>query len=326
MLRPDDYDVISLGELGDGSWLDYGGRWGDWARIVDAAFGAAGPKGPGHDENMLKWFSPVDWAMEKHAVDQTWFTLSWLVYYFIYIVAVIITVIALIKIWRIVKRKRGGKLGFFKIMRSRSGVGLVLGVVGLVIYLLALLLPWYVVRGNIQTTLLETVGETDIVLIDGVSGLRINTMQNDRGMAQLFGLGIPFSIILLASVILSALDIAGVEKARKLSRTYIISGITTLIPVIIILIFILQLAGLIGPFADAVSGGVEIPPQIDEMAKRMSVSPIMGEYSSTIEDYGNIYIVWGLALGSYLFIAAAVLKIIGGIILRTGSDSSITIT
>jgi len=320
ILGPDDYDIIPLGELGDGNWLDYGGRWGDWARIVDATFGAAGPKGPGHDENMLKWYSPVDWGMDKHAVDQTWFTLSWFAFYFIYIIAVIIIVLASIKIWRIVKRKREGKLSFMKIMRSRSGIGLVLGVLGLVIYLLALLLPWYAVRGNIQTTLLETVGETDLVLIDGVSGLRINTMQSDQGLAQLFGLGIPFSIILLTSVVLSALDIIGVEKAKKLSRTYIISGITTLIPVIIILIFILQLSGLITPLANAVAGGVEIPPQIDEMAKRMSASPIMGEYSGTIEDYGNIYIIWGLALGSYMFIVAAVLKIIGGILLRKGSE------
>ena len=77
-----------------------------------------------------------------------------------------------------------------------------------------------------------------------------------------------------------------------------------------------MLAGLITPFANAMAGGATIPPQIDEMAKRMSSSPIMGEYSDTLDSYGNLYISWGLGIGSYLFIAAAITKLAAGIITR----------
>ncbi len=324
-LEPDDFQIVLLGERGSGNhppsqdWLEYGGRWGDWAKLADVSLGAAGPRGLGHGENEEKWFYPVSWGSDAFLVDQNWFTFSWIAFYFLYIFAGIIAVLAAIKIWLIVKRKKQGKLNLMKILRSKGGVGVVLGIVGIALYLVALLLPWYVVRGNVQTTVLETVGETDLVLVDGVNGLRVNTLQSDQGLAQLFGLGIPFGIILLSSVVLNVLDLVGVEKAKSLSRTYIMSGITSVIPVIIILIFIIQLSGLITPFANAMAGGVTIPPQIDEMAKRMSSSPIMGEYRSTLDSYGNLYISWGLGIGSYLFIAAAITKIVAGIIIRRAS-------
>jgi len=321
-LEPNDLQIALLGEKGAGNhppsqdWLEYGGRWGNWARLVDVSLGAAGPRGPGHGENEEKWSNPVYWGSDIFLVDQTWFILSWIAFYFLYIFAGIIAALAAVKVWRIVRRKKQGKLNLMKILRSKAGVGVVLGIVGIVLYLVAILLPWYVVRGNVQTMALETVGETDLVLIDGVNGLRVNTLQSDQGLAHLFGLGIPFAIILLSSVVLNVLDLIGVEKAKSLSRTYIISGITSLIPVIIILVFIIQLAGLITPFANVMAGGATIPPQIDEMAKRMSSSPIMGEYSGTLDSYGNLYISWGLGIGSYLFIAAAITKIAAGIITR----------
>jgi len=321
-LELDDLQIALLGEKGAGNhppsqdWLEYGGRWGNWAKLVDVSLGAAGPRGPGNGENEEKWSNPVSWGSDIFLVNQTWFILSWIAFYFLYIFTGIIAALAAVKVWRIVRRKKQGKLNLMKILRSKGSVGVVLGIVGIVLYLVAILLPWYVVRGNVQTTMLETVGETDLVLIDGVNGLRVNTLQSDQGLAQLFGLGIPFGIILLSSVVLNVLDLIGVEKAKSLSRTYIISGITSLIPVIIILVFIIQLAGLITPFANAMGGGVTIPPQIDEMAKRMSSSPIIGEYSGTLDSYGNLYISWGLGIGSYLFIAAAITKIAAGIITR----------
>ncbi len=321
-LEPDDLQIVLLGEMGVGNhspsqdWMEFGGRWGNWAKLADISLGAAGPRGPGHGENKEKWSDPVSWGSDVFLVNQTWFTLSWVAFYFLYIFAGIIAALAAFKIWRIAKRKRQGKLNLIKILRSKGGVGVVLGIVGIVLYLVALLLPWYLVTGNIQTTAFETVGETDLVLVDGVNGLKVNTLQSDQGLAQLFGLGIPFAIILLSSVMLNVLDLIGVEKAKSLSKTYIISGITSLIPVIIILVFIIQLAGLITPFANAMAGGETIPPQIDEMAKRMSSSPIMGEYSGTLDSYGNLYISWGLGIGSYLFIAAAITKLAAGIITR----------
>jgi hypothetical protein len=321
-IEPDHYQIVLLGERGAGNhpssqeWMEYGGRWGNWAELADVSLGAAGPRGPGHGENHEKWFNPLSWGSDAFLVNQTWFNLSLFASYFIYLFAGILAILVAVKVWRITKRKRQGKLNLAKILRSKGGVGVIIGIVGIALYMVALLLPWYLVSGDIQTTALETVGETNLVAIDGFNGLRVNTLQSDQGLAPLFGVGIPFAIILLSSVILNFLDLVGVEKAKSLSNKYLMSGVTSVIPVIIILIFITQLATLITPFANAMGGGAAVPPEINEMAKRMSSSPITGEYASTLDPYGNLAISWGLGLGSYLFIAAAITKIVGGIITR----------
>ena len=322
-LKPEDLEIVYLGEKGRGNhpesqdWLEFGGKWGNWARLVDTSLGAAGPSGPGQNENAEKWLNPVSWGGDKFLVNQTWFTASLIVFYFLYIFAAIIGIRVAYKIWKIVKRKREGKLNVMKILRSKAAVGVILGIVGIAVYFVALFLPWYVVTGNIETTMLETAGTTELVLIDGVNGLRINTLQTDQGLTTMFGLGIPFSILFLSSVVLNALDILGVEKTKSLSRTYIISGIMSLIPIIIIIIFIVSLAGLITPFASFMGGGQQIPRQVTDMASEMSASPLMGEFTDTVNSHGTLTVIWGLAMGSYLFIAAAAIKIIGGIILRT---------
>ena len=321
-LKPEDLEIIHLGEKGTGNhpssqdWLEFGGRWGDWARRVDASLGAAGPSGPGQGENAEKWLNPVSWGSDKFLVNQTWFTASLFVFYLPYILAAIIGITAAYKIWKIVKRKREGKLNLLKILRSKGAIGVILGIVGIAIFSVALFLPWYVVYGNIQTTQLETAGTTELILIDGINGLRINMLQGDQGLTTMFGLGIPFGIIFLSSVVLNALDVIGVEKPKSLSRTYIISGITSLVPIVIIIIFIVSLAGLIAPFASFMGGGQQASQQVTDMASEMSASPLMGEFTDTVNSHGTLTIIWGLAMGSYLFIAAAAIKIVAGIIIR----------
>ena len=321
-IKPEDLEIIHLGEKGAGNhpsvdWLEFRGRWGNWARLIDSSLGAAGPSGPGQGENAEKWLNPVSWGSDKTLVDQTWFTASLVVFYLVYIVTAVTGTVAAYKVWKIVKRKREGKLNLMKILRSKAAVGVILGIVGIAVYFAGLFLPWYMVTGNIETTFIDTAGTTEIVLIDGVNGLRINMLQGDQGLTTLFGIGIPFGIFFLASVVLNSLDIIGVEKAKSLSRTYIISGITSLIPVIIIILLIISLAGLITQFAGILGGGEQLPIQINELASEMASSPFGGEFTDTIDSSGTINMTWGLAIGSYLFIAAAAIKIVSGIILRT---------
>jgi hypothetical protein len=322
-LKPEDLEIINLGEKGAGNhpssqdWLEFGGRWGNWDKRVDAYIGSAGPSGPGQGENSEKWSNPVSWGSDKFLVNQTWFTASLFVFYFLYIIGSIIGICAAYKIWKIVKRKREGKLNLMKMLHSKAALGVILGIVGVIVYLVALFLPWYVVTGDVQTTVLETAGTTELVLIDGINGLRVNTLQSDQGLTTLFGLAVPFSIIFLSGVVLTALDIIGVEKPKRLSRTYIISGFTSLIPIIIIILFVFALTAVITSFAGALSGGEPIPQQVTDMTSAMSSSPLMGGYTDTINDQGSVAISWGLGIGSYMFIAAAAIKVAAGILTRT---------
>ncbi|NIU81300.1 Vps62-related protein, partial [Candidatus Bathyarchaeota archaeon] len=92
----EDLDILYLGEMGSGKhpatqdWLEYGGRWGNWAELADIARGAAGPSGPGHGENEEKWVHPASWGSDLFLVNQSWFMLSWVAYYFLYIFTTII--------------------------------------------------------------------------------------------------------------------------------------------------------------------------------------------------------------------------------------------
>jgi len=321
-IKPEELEMIILREIGASNqsssqdWLLFGGRWGNWNRTIDAYFGSAGPSGPAHGENAGKWVNPVSWGSDKFEVTQTWFTASFVVYYLLYIFAAILGVRVAFKVWKIIKGHRKNELNIVRILQSKAVFGVVLGIVGIVVYLVALFVPWYLVTGNIQTSELKTVGTTELVLVDGLNGVRVNMLQNDQGLTTLFGLGIPFSIILLSGVFLNFLDIIAVEKPKNLSKTYILSGIVSLIPVIIVLLLIVSLTGLISSFAGSLSGGQPIPNQVTQMVSSMSQSPFMGGYSDTINSIGSIDINWGLALGSYLFMVAAVLKMSAGFILR----------
>ena len=319
-LEPTELTMVLLGEPGEGNhpasqdWLDYGGRWGEWKELADIARGGAGPRTPGFGENAERWYNPVAWGLGTFAVNQNWFYISWLVFHFVYIFTPIVASLGLWKVWRIYRRKKNGRLNIGKILRSRASIGIVLAIAGIVLYVFAMILPWYLVRANIQTQTLQTVGEADLILIDGINGLRINTLKADQGFAQLFGIGVPFAIVLLASVVLSALDIIGVEKARGLSRKYLIGGITSLIPLILIVVFVIMLSTLLPVFAGAM-GGEAVPSEIKTIAEQMSSSPMRGRYSSVLDTYGSVYLSWGLGIGSYFFIASAVLKLAAGVIL-----------
>lgn len=319
-LQPTQLTLILLGEPGEGNhpdsqdWIDYGGRWGDWKELADIARGGAGPRTPGFGENAERLYSPVAWGLGTFAVNQNWFYISWFVFYFLYIFLVIVALLGFLKIWRIYKRKKEGRLNIGKILRSQAGIGIALALAGIVVYIFAMILPWYVVRANIQTQALQTVGEADLILIDGVNGLRINTLKADQGFAQLFGIGIPFAIILLVIVVFGALDIIGVEKAKGLSRKYLFGGIGSLIPVILVLLFVIMLAALLPMLAGAM-GQEAISSEVEIIAEQMSSSPIQGSYSSAADTYGSVNLSWGLGIGSYLFIVSAILNFAAGFVL-----------
>lgn len=321
-LQPTELTMVFLGEPNGGNhpasqdWLDYGGRWGDWKELADIIRGGAGPRTPGFGENAERWHDSVAWGLGTFAVNQNWFYVSWFVFHFVYIFIAFMAPLGLWKAWRIYRRKKQRRLNIGKILRSRAGMGIVLAIAGIVVYVFAVILPWYAVRANIQTQALQTVGEVDLILIDGINGLRINTLEADQGFAQLFGIGIPFAIVLLASVVLSALDIIGVEKARDLSTKYFGSGITSLVPFILIVVFVIMLSTLLPVFASAM-GGEAVPSEIVTIAEQMSSSPLGGSHSSVLDTYGSVYLSWGLGIGSYLFIVSAVLKFAAGAILLT---------
>jgi hypothetical protein len=321
-LNPEDLEIMLLGEMGTANhpasqdWLEFGGRWGNWAELADAYMGSAGPNGPGQGENTEKWFNPVSWGNETFGVDQTWFTASMFAYYFLYIFVAILAVRIVIKAWKVIKSTKNGELSIMKMLRSKAVLPIVLGLLGVVIYLVALLSPWYTCSGSIQTTMISTEGTVDIITLDGVNGLQVNMLQGSEGVAPLFAIVIPFSIMFISSVLLNVLDIISTKKPSKLSKSYIISGITSLIPAILIIVAVISLTVLIESVAGSFSGGQALPPEVTDIVSAISAAPFGGTTTQTIDSAGTVTLSWGVGIGVYLFIVAAAIKIVAGIMLR----------
>jgi len=319
-LNPSNLKMVLLGEMGSGNhppsqdWLGFGGRWGNWAKLADAAAGFAGPYGLGHGDNSVKWYSPASWGQAVSTVDGTWFTLSWFAANFLLIFIGFTALLSLWKVWKIAKLKRTGGLRLPQLLKTRASAGIALGIIGILLTMVGMFLPWYTVRANIQTTVISTQGEADLLVFDGQRGVLVNFLVGGRGLSPVFGLQMPLGIILLVSIVFGLLDIIGAEKAKGLGNKYLRSGIGFLILLIILLLFISQLASMTHSLAAML--GATLPPEATQMAQAIAQQPLQGAQTTTMGDFGSVYLSWGLGLGVYMLLAAAIMKLIGGAILR----------
>jgi len=316
-LTPSEITLVMLGEQGadnhpaSQSWLDFQGRWGDWAELADAAVGFAGPPGPGHGENSEKWYTPVSWGQSLISVGNTWFTLSWFAANFLLIFLGVTVILSLFKVWKIVKVRKEGEYMLPVMLKTKASAGILLGIVGIVLTVAGMFLPWYMIEADIQTTALSTAGKVELLVFDGIRGLQLNLLAGG-GVTPAFGLRVPFSILLLTGVVLGVLDIIGAD--RGLGNKYIRSGIFFFILVGILLAFVSQITASLPSLAAGL--GASLPPEAIEMAEVIAQQPLQGEQTYSIENVGSVYLAWGLGLGVYMFLASAIVKIVGGLIIR----------
>jgi len=320
-LAPSEITLVVLGEQGAGNhpssqnWLDFQGRWGDWAELADVAVGFAGPHGPGHGENSEKWGTPVSWGQSFILVGNMWFTLSWFAANFLLIFLGVTGVLSLFKVWRIVKIRKKKESTLPIMLKTKASVGILLGIAGIILTVAGMFLPWYMIEADIQTTALSTAGKVELLIFDGIRGLQLNLLAGG-GLSPAFGLRVPFSILLLTGVILSILDIIGADKG--LGNKYIRSGIFFFILVGVLLAFVSQITASLPSLAANL--GLSLPPETLEMAEVIAQQPLQGEQTYNIENVGSVYLAWGLGLGVYMFLASAIVKIIGGLIIRKTAE------
>ncbi|NVM54356.1 MAG: hypothetical protein HWN66_11695 [Candidatus Helarchaeota archaeon] len=310
------YTLENLGEQGiplNGNvWINWEGRWGNWEYLPDAEIGFAGPRSPGWGENQEKYSDPATWASSLFIVDSLWFALCWFMYYLLYIILVIIGLLILRKIYKIYKVKKEGGLMVGKVVKTRAGVGIAIGFVAIGLTVYALFVPWYSVLADIASPTVTTAGE--VFLIDGIDGVQVNFLVTGTGMTPLFSLGIPFSLIVGAGIVFNMLDIIGVKDPKKLGNGYLKSGVFFIIFLGLLLLLMTQFEAIMYAFAQ----GMTLPPEAIEVAQAISQSPFAGAvtktfYSGTV----SITFIWGFAIGGMLLLAAAIIKILAGLIVRS---------
>lgn len=313
--------LVLLGEIGAGNhppsqdWLSFGGRWGNWASLADAEVGFAGPFGPGQGDNSYKWSSPASWGLtEVSEVNNMWFALSWIAANFLLIFIVITVILSVWKVWKIVKLRKKGGLRLPALLKTRASVGVALGIVSLVLTFAGMLLPWYMVRANIQTTIISTQGEADLLVMDGQRGLLVNFLVGNKDPSPVFSLQIPFGILLLVGIVFGVLDIVGMKTGKDLGNKYLRGGLWFLIMFILIIVLIFGLTSAIQSLAT--SFGVTLPQDAKNIAQFVAGQPLQGTQTTTVGDYGSAALSWGLGLGAYLLLVAAIIKLVAAVVLR----------
>jgi len=321
VLKPSNLTLVLLGEMGFGNhpssqdWLNFGGRWGNWANLADAGVGFAGPFGPGQGDNSYKWSSPASWGLtEVSEVNNLWFALSWVAANFLLIFIGITVLLSVWKVWKVVKLKKTGGLRLPALLKTRASIGVALGIVSLVLTFAGMLLPWYMVKANIQTTVISTQGEADLLVMDGQRGLLVNFLIGNRDPSPVFSLQIPFGILLLVGIVFGILDIVGMKTGKDLGNKYLRGGLWFLIMFILLIVLIFGLTAAIQSLA--ASFGLALPPEATQIAQTVARQPLQGTQTTTVGDYGSVVLSWGLGLGAYLLLVAAIIKLVAAVVLR----------
>jgi hypothetical protein len=326
-ITPTDLNLIMLGEQGshppEQSWLDFAGRWGYWGTDEDAAVGRAGPLGPIFNQDGIRWASPQSYLDTTMNVNGTYFILAWLIYNFLLLFVIYVAVRAAWKIVSIVRLHRKGGLLVMKFLKGRGGIGLGLGIVALLIMVTALFFPWYTITASSQAGPLANQGDVTLMNIDGINGIQVNLFfgpggDATSGYSSLFSLQIPFAILIAVGLILLALDVIGVKNPKSLGLKFMLGAITSLIPIILIFIFINQLPIFL-PWASQLAPGRTIPPQLETTVRAIAGNPVTGTTSQQFPTVGTTTVNWGFGVGAYMFIAAAVIRIIAGYVMRSSS-------
>ena len=314
-----DYTLVPLGEKGQGNhsadqdWLDFAGAWGEFGSLEDELRGKRGPPGPAYREDGEMWNAPLSWGDDLQTVDSTIFRIDWFFYNFLMIFILLALLSLSVKLLTIYRRHKRTGLGrrVFSMLSidglNLKSIGNILTIIGMVLAVLSLFYPWYGVSVDIDSGDYRTNGMVDVVTVDGSDGVQINKLESNSGLVQLFAFPVPFSVIIALGLFFIVLSSVGLQKSSKLGKKYFWGGFKLLLPVIIILVFVAQLSSVLS-LAPA-----SVPAEVEELVEIISGSPVHGDETREIGDYGTVHITWGLEEGGLYLAVAGILLLLGGV-------------
>ena len=326
-ITPDQLKLVLLQDQAprpvDQSWLSFPGRWGYVGTDVQVATGMAGPYGPVYNDNGQRWSDPYGYAGRTLTVGGYYFDLAWVAANFLLIFIAYAVIRAVIKAIGIVRLSRSGGLRVGRFMKGRGGAAVVLALLGVAITIAALFLPWYTVSASSQAGPLSGPNAVNLMSIDGIHGLMVNLFtgpnaDSTSGLTSFASANLPFAIIFAVGLALLFLDIVGVKKGKTIGRKFIFGAIGSLLPFILIAVFVEYLPNLVPLASNLLSQ--PIPTTVSDLVGKIASSPIAGSASSTFPVVGLTTVEWGYGLGAYLFLGAAVIRIIAGFLARSAPD------
>jgi hypothetical protein len=318
-LTSSDYDIVMLESQ---SWLDYAGRWGWYGTTEEEAeksslLGQAGPNGPKFREEGTMWDNPLGWGDTLFQADNNIFILELFLYNFILIFTIIAIIIICLMVFQIHRRRKKTGLGpriisiFYIDGINTKSIGNILCIIGIILALYSLIIPWYAVTSDIGISGYETEGMADVITVDGIQGIQIQ-VPGLTGPMPMGSVTIPFSLLIGIGLVFLFINSVGISESKKLGKKYIFRGVRLFVPFVFILIIILSLSAI--PFESMVETG-ESGVNVQEIISSISGSPFGGQRFISITGVdGQIELQWGYGLGGYLLLLSGIILIISGII------------
>ena len=320
VLSIDDYSLELL-DPQEQDWLNYAGGWGVYGGVEDEIRGRVGPQGPMYRENSIMWDDPVGWGGGLPQADNMVFMLEWFLYNFVTLFIMFTTILLLFTAFFIYRRHKRYGLGprILSILYidgfNLKSIGNIFCFLGVIVAILGLFSPWYGVAVDIDIPEHGTTGMVDMIVIDGVNGIRINLLDDSGSLAQIGSIAIPFSLLIIVGLVFLFIGTIGISTSKKLGKKYVYRGIKLAFVIIMILIVIMSL----GVFASMTGLGESADATVSEIFSSLSSQPFGGDKTIPLHvegvDSASLDLQWGLELGGQLLLVAGLIIVIAGVLL-----------
>ncbi len=232
------------------------------------------------------------------------------------IILVIYIIIGLVRIGLLYRRE--GTLPFLRFLSNKKSILVVLiSIVGLVVFIMGMFQPWYTLKADIQSDALNTGGVKDLVSIDGFRGVTVDkTLLGGQELPTRTNV----NLLLFVLVISAVFGLVGAKSLRSFGKNNLKSGIITLVVFIAAVSLVIFLPSLFQAVKSQLGGGelannFILDSFVADFTQSMSSAPLSGEYvkNFTVPIKAYVKLDWALQLGMYLFLVAAIIKIICGV-------------
>jgi hypothetical protein len=181
--------------------------------------------------------------------------------------------------------------------------GTYIGLIGKIIYLIALFLPWYSLMVLVESGDYATHGWVELVHIDGIRGIQISELLTGGHIPKsITNLPVPF--MLLAFFVWSIISLFRARTARARGWKFFSGGLVILIIFIILYVLVSKLPLFIPE---------DSPNALKHILDYIVAYPLGGTAKQDFGDYGRVQLQWGLQAGGFMLLASAIIQLIGGV-------------
>ena len=234
------------------------------------------------------------------------------------VILIVYIVIGIVRIGLLYRKE--GTLPFITFFSNTKSLAVVLiCLAGVIVFVIGMFQPWYTLKADIQSDAFSTGGGLkDLLTIDGLKGVTVDkTLLGGRELPTQTNV----NLLLFVLVISTVFGLLRAKSLRSFGKNNIKSGVITIIVFVAAVSLVIFLPSLFTAIKSQIVGGAVtnnfvLDSFITDFTQSMSSAPLSGEYvkNFTVPIKAYVRLQWALELGMYLFLLAAIIKIVGGVL------------